>query len=100
MRIGHLVLAVAVVVSALSLVTSQQRARHVFVELERARDEQRRLDQQWAQLQLEQTAWGKHSLIEQTARQQLGMRPVTPDRTQYMNAAEGKNTKATPGGAR
>lgn len=80
-------LIVLIVASALSLVTAQQRARAVFVDLDRAHGEQRALEHQWSQLQIEQTGFGKHSLIEQTARRQLGMRPVTPERTQYVGAA-------------
>lgn len=92
--IRWVVLVVLIVASALSLVTAQQRAREVFVDLDRAHAEQRAIEQQWSQLQLDQTAYGKHSLIEQVARRQLGMRPVTPDRTQYVNA--GAAPKASP----
>lgn len=80
----RLVLLAALVVSAMSLVTAQQRARKVYIELERAKTETRQLNQDWAQLQLAQTDAAKHATIDAVARRQLGMRPVTPDRAQYL----------------
>jgi len=82
----RLVLVALLMVSAFSLVTSQQRARLAVIELERVHTEERQLEQDWSQLQLQQTAAAKHGLVEQIARQQLGMQPVTPDRTQYIEA--------------
>ena len=84
--IVRLVLVALLMASAFSLVTSQQRARLAVIELERAHTEERQLEQDWSQLQLQQTAAAKHGLVEQIARQQLGMQPVTPDRTQYIEA--------------
>lgn len=84
--IARIVVMALLVLSAFSLVTAQQRARKAFIDLERAHAEERQLGQDWSQLQLEQTAAAKHGTIEQVARQQLGMRPVTPDRTQYIGA--------------
>jgi len=84
--IVRLVLVALLMASAFSLVTSQQRARLAVIELERAHAEERQLEQDWSQLQLQQTAAAKHGLVEQIARQQLGMQPVTPDRTQYIEA--------------
>jgi cell division protein FtsL len=91
----NIVLAAVLVLCAFSLVNSQHRARKAFIELERAHDETRRLDQAWSQLQLEQAAYGKQRLVDEVARNQLGMRPVSPDRTQYVilevhKAAAGK----------
>ena len=78
------VLIALLVLSAMSLVTAQHRARKAFVEIERQKGETRQIEQQWSQLQLEQTAAAKHSYIEKVARTQLNMQPVTPDRTQYI----------------
>jgi cell division protein FtsL len=78
------VLALLLLASAFSLVTSASRARKAFIAIEQSHDEARRLDLAYSQLQVEQTAYGKHSLVEQTAREQLKMMPVTPDRTEYL----------------
>ncbi|CAN5367668.1 hypothetical protein BH10PSE17_BH10PSE17_17800 [soil metagenome] len=80
------VLALLLVASAFSLVTSEARARRAFIEIERSHDAARKLDLAYSQLQVDQTAYGKHGLIEQTAREQLKMQPVTPDRTEYLTS--------------
>jgi cell division protein FtsL len=77
-------LIVLLVMSAMSLVTSQHRARKAFIEIERQKGDMRQIEQQWSQLQLEQTAAAKHSYIEKVAHTRLSMQPVTPDRTQYI----------------
>jgi cell division protein FtsL len=78
------VLIVLLVLSAMSLVTSQHRARKAFIEIERQKGDMRQIEQQWSQLQLEQTAAAKHSYMEKVARTRLNMQAITPDRTQYI----------------
>lgn len=80
------ILLIALVLCALSLVTSQYKAREQFIELERAQTEARQLDIDWSQLQLDQSTLGLHSRIDALARRDLSMVPVTHDRTQYMTA--------------
>ncbi|WP_085314874.1 cell division protein FtsL [Derxia lacustris] len=77
--------------SAFSLVTAQQRMRRAVDESYRLQHEEHSLTLEWSQLQTDQTLYGKHSLIEASARQ-IGMRPVSPDRTQFLSpgaAAQG-----------
>ena len=71
--------------SALMLVTSQYHSRSLYMELERARNAERALQMEWRQLQLEQTEQARHARIDQIARQQLGLEPITPARTLYLN---------------
>jgi len=78
------VLAALVVICALSLVKAQYEARHLFIELERTQSQARQLDIEWAQLQLDQSTLGKHARIEEIARRDLEMTPLTPARTQYL----------------
>lgn len=70
---------------ALLLVTSQHRARKAFIDLDRAHAAARKHDIEWNHLQLEQTQLAKHSLIDATARRELKMLPVGPDRTLYVD---------------
>jgi cell division protein FtsL len=77
-------LALALVGCGLSLVNAQYQSLHLFIELERSNAETRKLDTEWAQLQLDQSSLGKAARIEEIARTQLGMVPVTPARTQYL----------------
>lgn len=69
---------------ALSVVSAQYRARSLFIELERAQTVARQLDVDWAQLQLDQSTLGKNARIEELARRDLGMMPLTAARTQYL----------------
>lgn len=80
----NLALVVLLVSCALSLVSAQYRARHLFIELERAQSQSRQLDIEWAQLQLDQSTLGKHARIEAIARRDLNMVALTPARTQYL----------------
>lgn len=73
-----------IVASSLSLVTSQYRARQLFIDLDSAKAVARRLDIEWRTLQLDQTNYSKHSLIEAAARRDLHMQPATPSRTEYI----------------
>ncbi|MBA5688426.1 cell division protein FtsL [Rugamonas apoptosis] len=86
----NLVLTVLLVICGLSLVNAQYQARHLFIELERSQSQARQLDIEWAQLQLDQSTLGKHARIEQIARGDLNMVPLTATRTQYLSPEEGK----------
>lgn len=79
-----LVLMALLVVSALSLVTSQYQSRSLFIELERAQAQARQLEIEWSQLQLDQSSLGTHARIESHASSALSMVAVTPERTQYL----------------
>ncbi|XLZ73034.1 cell division protein FtsL [Massilia sp. SR12] len=80
----NIVLTALLVACGLSVVNAQYRARHLFVDKERAETQARQLDTEWAQLQLDQSTLGKHARIEEIARRELNMTPLTPNRTQYL----------------
>lgn len=80
----NLVLTIALVICALSVVNAQYQARRLFIELERAQAAARQLEIDWAQLQLDQSTLAKHARIETNARRDLNMVAVTPARTQYL----------------
>ena len=84
----NLVLAALLVGCALSLVNAQYQARHLFIELEKLQQQARQLDIDYAQLQLDQSTLGKSARIEQIARTELNMTPLTPARTQYLKEGE------------
>ena len=79
-------LVVLLMACALLLVNSQFQARRLFIELEHVQLRQKKLDTEWAQLQLEQSLLAKHARIDAMARTSLGMAPPGPGRTQYMTA--------------
>lgn len=71
-RVTTLLLAV-LVVCALSVVTSQHKARKLFIELQAEHESERRLDNEWRELQLEAQTQGNGRRIEQKAARDLGM---------------------------
>ena len=72
----NVMLALVLVVCALAVIQAQHRARTYFVELERLKKEARALDEQWGQLQLEQSTWANPARVDTFARTRLGL--VTP----------------------
>ena len=76
--------AALLVLSALSLVSAQYRARQLFIDLDRANVAARKLDIEWRTLQIDQTNYSKNSLIEAAAERDLGMLRATPRRTQFI----------------
>ncbi len=85
-RLNAALLAV-LVLCALGLVTSSHQARKLFIELDRSRTEQKRIEVEWGQLQLEQSTWAKHALIEGIASRQLSMRAPDARRLQFLGPA-------------
>ncbi|WP_410499999.1 cell division protein FtsL [Chitinibacter sp. S2-10] len=68
----------------MSVVTSQHKARKLFVELQKEDALTRKLNVEWGQLQLEQSTWAMHSRIENEAANRLGMQVAPSNRTQVI----------------
>jgi cell division protein FtsL len=79
-------LLLAVMVSALALVHSQYETRRIFMALESAKKEAKRLEVDQDRLQVERRAQATPLRVEKIARQQLQMRPASPAITQYVSA--------------
>jgi cell division protein FtsL len=79
-RFNFLLLA-AVIGCALSVVTSQHKARKLFTELESQQESARKLDQEWRELQLESQTLATSKRIEQKAAQSLGMHLPEPGKS-------------------
>ena len=88
----NLMLLAALIVCALSLVTSRHDARRLFVELEREQLRTRQLETEYGQLQLEQSTWGMPARIEKIARENLRMQLPPAGRVEVVDAAP----KGTP----
>ncbi|MGH8250286.1 MAG: cell division protein FtsL [Steroidobacteraceae bacterium] len=69
----------AVLASAIAVVRARHEARALFVELEQLSAERDRLNIEWGQLQLEQSAWSNHGFVEGVAVQRLHMTTPKPD---------------------
>lgn len=70
---------VAVLATALGVVRARHEARGLFVQLEQLAAERDRLNIEWGQLQLEQSAWSNHGFVEQVASDKLQMTLPRPD---------------------
>jgi cell division protein FtsL len=86
------------VACALSTVAATNRQRQLFIQLGRLQSDAHQMAQSRAELQYEQGALSKTSLIERVATEQLKMQPVTPGRTQYLvvNVAADAESGAAP----
>lgn len=79
---------------ALSVVNATNQQRQLFVQLERAQSEERQLQQDYAQLQYQQSALSKTSRIEQLATNTLKMQPASTGDTQFLTLAPGASVAA------
>ena len=70
----NLLLLALLTACALGLVTSQHKARKLFVELEEAQERARGLEVEYGQLQLEASTWAMHTRVERIASRALRMR--------------------------
>lgn len=69
----NVAMALVLMVCALAVIQAQHRSRTYFVELERLKKEARVLDEQWGQLQLEQSTWANLARVDTLARSRLGL---------------------------
>ena len=88
-----LVLAMA---CAMGVITAQHRARKVFVDLEAEQSTQRRLDEEFTQLQLEQSTWASNKRVASIAASSLGMRLPAPSSTVIVTLQPRAGTGAKP----
>lgn len=82
----NIVLVLMLIASALSVVTSQHKARSLFVALENEQEMARQLEVKWGQLQLEQSTLAMHERVEQIAREKLNMKVPTASRVQIVTS--------------
>jgi cell division protein FtsL len=76
----NMLLLVALVICALSAVSSQHKARRLYVELQKEKDNAQQMDVEWGQLQLELSTWAMPARVERIATQKLRMH--LPERSQ------------------
>jgi len=81
----NLIMVIAIVVCALALVTTQHRARGLFVALERENQLERQLENDWTQLQAQQVSLSKGARVEELARTQLKLRTPEGQKTRYLS---------------
>jgi cell division protein FtsL len=84
LRLGMTLLWAGLFASALGVVWSIHETRTLFIELQGLHADRDRLDIEWSQLKIEQSAWATHGRVEQTARTGLNMVIPTPQEVQLV----------------
>ena len=84
----NLFLLLVAVVCALSVVTSQHKARRLFQALESEQERADQLDVEFDQLQIELSTWATSPRIEKIAREKLKMRTPEPAKVIVVSAGE------------
>lgn len=83
------IIALVLMLSAISLVTARYQSRQLFVEFERVQGQMRDLETGWRRLQLERAEHARNSRVDEAATGELGMVGIVPDRTLYLNQPKG-----------
>ena len=98
-RVNALLL-VAVILSALYLVRTQYESRRLYTELDRARAQAQRLDNEYDRLDIERGAQATPLRVEKLAHEQLHMRTISPAITQYAAPGNAPLESAAASGTR
>ena len=83
----NVLLLVALLFSAVYLVRVSHESRRLFAELDKARNEERLLDNEYERLKSDKQSQATPLRVEKTARDKLAMRTATPAVTQYVSQA-------------
>ena len=81
-------LLLVVVMCALSVVTSQHKARKLFIELQKGKERAQQMDVEWGQLQLEQSTWATPARVEKIAARQLQMQLPRNGQVQFIRVEQ------------
>ena len=92
-RLNILLLCLAIV-CGLSVVTSQHKARKLFIALQSEKDKSQQMEVEWGQLQLEQSTLALPARVEKIASRQLQMQMPQGKQIQFVRI-EADNNKLT-----
>jgi len=92
----NLLLVLAVVVCALSVVTSQHKARKLFVELQKEKEQAQQMEVEWGQLQLEQATWAMAARVEKIASAKLQMQLPGSSQVRFVRDSQMKGIASQP----
>ena len=89
----NVLLLFVVVLCALSVVTSQHKARKLYVSLQQEKDSAQKIEVEWGQLQLEQSTLATLARIEKIATQRLQMQLPKNEQVQYIRSDQNTNNR-------
>lgn len=87
----NLLLLFLAIACALGVVTSQHKARKLFIELQKEQEQARKMEVEWGQLQLEQSTWATPSRVEKIAGRQLQMQLPKSEKIQFVRLRQTGN---------
>ena len=85
-----------VVSCALGVVTSQHKARKLYIELQKEKDFAQQMEVEWGQLQLEQSTWATPRRVGEVAEQRLQMQMPKSEQVQFIRVEPNGHTKYQP----
>ena len=80
----NVLLLVLLVLGALSVVTSQHKARKLFLAMQQEKEHARQMEVEWGQLQLEQSTWAAPARVESIAAQRLQMSAPQKEQVRFI----------------
>ena len=80
----NFILFFALMLMAISVVTSQHKARKLYFALEQQQELTKKYETEFEQLQLEQSTWAMHSRLEEFAGKKLNMQVPDAKRIQVI----------------
>ena len=95
----NMVLLIAVLFSSVYLVRVSHETRRLFAELDKARNDERILDNEFERLKSEKQTQGTPLRVERTARDKLSMRSASPAVTEYLSVSHGAVAPSNPASA-
>ncbi|MGB8339216.1 MAG: cell division protein FtsL [Burkholderiales bacterium] len=87
----NILLLLVLIGCALSVVTTQHKARKLFSALQNEKELTKQIDTEWGQLQLELSTWATHARVENIATKSLHMRVPEPARVRIVTPLRDDN---------
>ena len=84
----NLILIFVLIATCLGVVTSQHKARKLYIELQQLQETAKQAQIEWGQLRLEQETWGMPSRVESIAAKNLNMEVPDMKRIQVIAASQ------------
>ena len=92
----NLLLLATLIACALGVVTSQHKARKLFVELQQEKQWAQEMDVEWGQLQLEQSTWAAPVRVEKVAMQKLLMQRPASGQVHHIRVGQPEGAISRP----
>lgn len=93
---SNLLLLLLTIACALGVVTSQHKARKLFMALQKEKTQAQQMDVELGQLQLEQSTWAMPARVEKIAANKLHMHLPGSGQTRYVHIEQTENATAQP----